>query len=120
MGWGSRFFLVRGFPLHFQVHNIPNIDKFGAAKRPNIKIQGSEGSEGGGSTGANSPEMIYVYAILSLPTFGGCRKTTLEDGTSSMALTGKLNVPACCKGNRRCDSNSDINRAQIKRFESGF
>ena len=45
--------------------NVPNINKFGVAKRPNIlKISGPRGSEGGGTILVNSLEIIYVYGLF--------------------------------------------------------
>ena len=53
------------------MNSTPNINKFGATKRPNIKkIRGPRGSEGGGSVLANSLEIIYVYGFLLLPMRG--------------------------------------------------
>ena len=47
------------------MNNVPNINKFGAARRPNIKeCRGPRGSEGGGSILVNSLEIIYVCGSL--------------------------------------------------------
>ena len=52
------------------MHNVPNINKIGAAKLPNIikKFRGPEaarGSEGGGSILASSLDMICVFFVAS-------------------------------------------------------
>ena len=46
------------------MNNVPNINKFGAAKRPNKKFGGPRGSERGGSISAKSMEIICVYGFL--------------------------------------------------------
>ena len=49
----------------FLANDIPNINKFGAAKWPNIKeFRGPRGSQGGGSNLANSPEFFYIYGFF--------------------------------------------------------
>ena len=66
---GSRVFFVRGFPLYFWVNNVPNTNRFGAAKQPNIKeIRGPR--EGG--LFCQAPWKLYhVYGIFSLPICAG-------------------------------------------------
>ena len=59
--------MLEGFPLYYQVSAVPNVNVFGAAKWPNIKFQGSEGVQGGGSSFASSQEIIYVYDCFALP-----------------------------------------------------
>ena len=58
--------------------NGPNINRFGAAERPDIKkARGLRGSEEGGSILANSLECIYVCGFSSLP-IPLCRHSALQ------------------------------------------
>ena len=60
--------MLGAFLLCVWVNNVPNINKFWAAKRPNIKkFRGSRGPGRGarGSNLANSLEIIYVYGLLA-------------------------------------------------------
>ena len=51
------------------MNNVPNINKFGAAKRPNIKkFRGPRGSEGGGLFWQTPWKLLMFMAFLSLPT----------------------------------------------------
>ena len=58
------------FPTFLGVNNVPNINKNGTAKRQKSekKFRGPRGSEGGGSTLANSPEIISVYVFFFSPS----------------------------------------------------
>ena len=58
------------------MNNVPNINKVGAAERPNKKTNwGPRGSKGGGSILANSLEIIYVYGFFFAP-----KKTHIRTG----------------------------------------
>ena len=63
------------------MNDVPNMNIFGAAKRPNII--NPRGSDGGGSNLANSSEYLYVFGFFVScgRHMQGVKKNTVEQNT---------------------------------------
>ena len=74
------------------MNDVPNINDFGAAKRPNSKkIRGLRGSEGGESNLADYPELVYVYGF----SFASYQGDLLETFRGFRALQMAVLISSC-------------------------